>query len=424
MPMSHLSGTTGSRLRIGALAALTFVAGANIDRLADLSPVAQAQDTTLADQSSYATLEEVWQVIHEQWPLADQIDDQALVMGAAQGMIAALGDDGHSRFIPAEDAAEFYDDSSGMYSGIGVEMDFRDARPRVMWAFPGSPAEAAGLKQGDTILEVDGEDTMFATSADVADMLLGESGTDVSVTFMPQNATESQTVVITRGRITVPTVTWRMLPGNVAQIRLVDFSANASSMMHEALAEIDAAGGEGVILDLRGNGGGLLAQAIGVASEFMDEGAVLYQQQNRDGTVYPVNTLGRDGAWLDKPLVVLIDRESASAAEIVASSLEENGRAVTVGEKTFGTGTVLTPFNLEDGSIALLGTALWLSPDGDQLWKEGVEPVIKVVLPTSVFPNRPADGPMPTVERLKDSGDIQLIAALRQVKSEMEGTAP
>lgn len=408
------------RFRNGAFALLFLISGAAIDRFLPTVTDVTASDQQLADQPSYETLEELWQVIHDQWPLPEDIDDQALIMGAAKGMIDALGDDGHSRFVPSEDAEEFYTESSGTYSGIGVEMDFRDARPRVVWAFPNSPALAAGLRQGDSILAVDGEDTMFATAEEVAGMLLGEAGTQVSVTYLREGASLPATVVITRGSIDVPIVTWRMLPGEIAQIRLIDFSAKATSEMQRVLSEIRESKAKGVILDLRGNGGGLLAQAIGVASEFMDEGNVLFQQQNRDGSVNPVQTLGRKGSWLDGPLVVLIDRESASAAEILASSLSENDRATTIGEKTFGTGTVLTPFTLEDGSIAVLGTALWLSSDGDQLWKEGVEPDLKVVLPTSVFPSRPADGPMATLEDLKDSGDSQLITGLRTIMEVIE----
>ena len=152
---------------------------------------------------------------------------------------------------------------------------------------------------------------------------------------------------------------------------------------------------------------------IGVASEFLDEGSTIFLEKERDQEARPIQTVGRTGAWLDLALVVLIDDDSASGAEVLAAGLRDNGRAQLVGETTFGTGTVLTTFPQDDGSSVVLATAFWLTPEGDHVWQEGVEPDQFVTLPRDAFPSRPEDDPEMTESELEGSADAQLRAALR-----------
>jgi carboxyl-terminal processing protease len=159
---------------------------------------------------------------------------------------------------------------------------------------------------------------------------------------------------------------------------------------------------------LRGNPGGLVTEVIGVASEFLDEGATIFQEQARDAEPNPILTVGRTGQWLDLALVVLIDGQSASGAEVLAAALRDNGRATLIGETTFGTGTVLTTFPQDDGSSVVLATAFWLTPDGDHVWQEGVEPDTLVALAPNVFPSRPEDDPVVTEAELVQTPDKQL----------------
>jgi carboxyl-terminal processing protease len=194
--------------------------------------------------------------------------------------------------------------------------------------------------------------------------------------------------------------------------------------LRAALAEAREQGAVGVILDLRNNPGGLVSEAIGVASQFLEEGTTIFQHQGANQEPYPVKTVGFDGAWLEEPLVVLVNEGSASAAEIVGGALRDNGRADLIGQTTFGTGTVLTPFEQPDGSIVLLGTALWLTADGDQIWKEGVEPDVEVELPVEAQVSRPSDDI--DISKMDDESleDLQLQAAydhLREVIGE-DGT--
>jgi carboxyl-terminal processing protease len=152
-------------------------------------------------------------------------------------------------------------------------------------------------------------------------------------------------------------------------------------------------------------------EVIGVASEFLDEGSTIFLEKERDQEARPIQTVGRTGAWLDLALVVLIDDDSASGAEVLAAALRDNRRAQLVGETTFGTGTVLTMFPQDDGSSVVLATAFWLTPEGDHVWQEGVEPDQFVTLARDAFPSRPEDDPELTESELEGSADAQLRAA-------------
>ncbi len=372
-------------------------------------------DSSLTGNPTFATLEETWNLIHSEWALPDEIDEDALIYGAAAGMVDALGDEGHSRFMSPEETQSFDESSRGEYTGIGVEIDFRGERPTVVAPFDGSPADRAGIHSGDTLISINGTETDRIDQTEVADLLLGEKGTPVTVEVFTPGESATRELTIIRDRIVIAPVSWRMLPDNIAQVRLSQFSAGAARDLHGALVAAKTAGATGIVFDLRDNTGGLLNEAVGVASEFLPEGSVIFQQQNRDGSVNPVKTVGRSGAWQQGGLVVLINGGSASAAEIVGGAIASNERAETIGERTYGTGTVLVPFNQEDGSSVLLGTALWLDPDGNRLWKEGVEPDRVVKMPLDAWPSRPSDDADMTREDLAASEDLQLRAAVESL---------
>ena len=378
----------GRRARTALAVAAIFGTGVGVGQY--FGDTADA-DSSLTGSPEFATLEQTWGLIHDEWALPNEVDNAALLYGAAGGMIDALGDDGHSRFLDPDDAKQFAEATSGEYTGIGVEIDFRRERPVIVAPIDGSPAAAAGVRSGDTILTIDGTETDRLDPEDVADLLLGDEGTEVTVSLLGRGGSASRELTLTRRKIELVPVSWRMMPGKIAHVRIAEFSVGATEELEKALAAARQAAAVGIVLDLRDNPGGLVSEAIGVASEFMDEGATLFQQQGRDGKPLPVETIGRDGLWLDKPLVVLVNGGSASAAEIVGGSLRDNRRATLLGETTFGTGTVLTPFAQPDGSTVLLGTALWLSADGERLWKEGVEPDREVAMPLDAIPSRPAD---------------------------------
>jgi carboxyl-terminal processing protease len=391
-----------------------FAAGVGVDRfvLPD-GPVAGAADT-FTEHEDFDVLESTWDLIQNNWVLADETDDQDLIYGAASGMVEALGDEGHSAFLDPEQAEQFNESSAGEFTGVGIEIGIRDNNVVVIAPIDNSPAMEAGIKSGDVIIAVDGQSVEGFETFEVGEIVRGDAGTEVQLTLRrPDN--EEYTVDLIRRKIVIESISWRMLPDNIAHVRISGFNVAVTRDLREALAEAKEQGAVGIILDLRNNPGGLVYEAIGVASQFMPEGSTIFQHQQANQEPYPVLTVGFDGAWLEGPLVVLVNEGSASAAEIVGGSLRDNDRATLIGETTFGTGTVLTPFEQPDGSIVLLGTALWLTADGEQIWKEGVDPDIEVELPVDAQISRPSDDmPVETMDE-EPIEDTQLQAAFDQI---------
>ena len=411
---SLVPATLGRTWRAGAAA--TVVAGAfALGLLAGGGGVGGTGDavaeSSLAGRPEFATLEETWELIHEEWPDPEQIDDAALVYGAAKGMVAAIGDEGHSGFLDPTSAKEMEEAQKAEYVGIGVEVDSRCGVPVVASTMTGSPAEAAGLRPGDVIAEVNDVSTRRLDMRGLRELILGKEGDQLTLTIERPSEPNPLRIDITRQEIELHPVTWRWLPESTVQLRITDFQAGVNQQVRSALETVRQAGARRLILDLRGNPGGLVPEVIGVASEFLDEGSTVFLEKERDQDAHPIKTVGRTGHWLDLALVVLIDDDSASGAEVLAAALRDNGRAQLIGETTFGTGTVLTTFPQVDGSSVVLATAFWLTPDGDLVWKEGVEPNQFVTLARDAFPSRPEDDPELTASELEGSTDAQLRAA-------------
>jgi len=275
----------------------------------------------------------------------------------------------------------------------------------------GSPARAAGLLPGDVIAAVEGVSTRRIDLPGLRDLILGNEGDQLTLTIERSSEPVPLEIEVMRQTIDLDPVTWRWLPEKTVHMRVTSFEPGVNQEVRDALETIRAEGAERLILDLRGNPGGLVPEVIGVASQFLDEGSTIFQEQARDEEARAIKTVGRTGQWLDMALVVLIDDESASGAEVLAAALRENGRAELIGETTFGTGTVLSTFPQDDGSSVVLATAFWLTPDGDHVWQEGVEPDQFVTLARDAFPSRPEDDPDVTASELEDSADAQLRSA-------------
>ena len=276
-------------------------------------------ESSLTGRAEFATLEETWDLIHAQWPDPDKLDDAALIYGAARGMIDAIGDEGHSAFLDPTAAAEFQKAQQGEYVGIGVEVANRCGVPVVASTMEGSPARAAGLLPGDAIIEVDSVSTRGADTKTLRDLVLGKEGDGLTLTVERPSASEPLHIDVVRQPIAVNPVTWRWLPDETVHLRVSGFVPGVNQKVRTALETMRAQGAQRLILDLRGNPGGLVPEVIGVASQFLDEGTTVFQEQGRDEAAKPMNTVGRDGKWLDLALVVLIDEESASGAELPCS---------------------------------------------------------------------------------------------------------
>jgi carboxyl-terminal processing protease len=354
---------------------------------------------------------QAWNTVHRYFVDQEALDTTQLTYGAIRGMINALGDEGHTAFLTPEEVARHQADVSGVYSGIGARIGMEDGLPVIVAPFDGSPAQEAGVKAGDIIIEVDDEDVTSWPLNDIVESIRGEEGTEVQLTVLRPDESKSYEITITRGEIDAPTATWAMLPGtDVALVRLSQFSADASDELVAAIRDAKAAGADALIVDVRNNPGGLLDQAVNVTSQFVKDGNAL-QEADAAGRrkVYPIR---RGGVATDIPMVVLINRGSASSSEIFAGAMQDHNRAMVVGETTFGTGTVLQPFPLSDGSALMLGTKQWLTADGRLIRKQGIEPDVVVELPIGtelIYPSLMDDM---TVDELLVSEDAQVLKAL------------
>lgn len=358
---------------------------------------------------------EVWQLASENFVDAEAVQPDRMTEWAINGMLDSLGDQGHTRYLSAEAAHRWDESLSGEFEGIGAYLDMRDDVPIIVAPIEGSPAEAAGLRENDIILKVDGQDTLGWTIEEVVAAIRGPRGSTVVLTVQHIDEEIPVEISVKRDTIEVPNVTWRMLPGDIALIQLTSFSQRSAAEMTQALTEAKDEGARAVILDIRNNLGGYVHEAIGIASQFLPEGTTVLLEQDRSGTREPSKTIG-GGVALDMPMVVLINQNTASSAEILSGALQDEARAELVGVRTVGTGTVLSTYNLEDGAKLLLGTMQWLTPDGREIRRQGIEPDIEVMLPFDVVPLSPREAGQLSAEELHESEDVQLSRAYEVIQ--------
>ena len=411
-----------SRATLAALVLGAFLLGIITTEVTGLREVNAS--TSISDQPDFSTLQTVWDLIHDEFVDPDVIDDQSLLYGAARGMVDSLGDTGHSSFLDPSDAKVFRAALDGELIGLGISIEYQNREPVVVAPVKNSPAEEAGIRAGDVIVEVNGIPTLGMTDAEVSLHLRGEEGTPVTLTIDRALEADLLKITVIRGRIDLDPVTWAILPNGLALVQLHEFSAGSGQELRKALQEIAADGNtSGIILDLRNNPGGYVSEAITVASQFLPEGKTIYLQQERGGQDEQVATIGNDGAALDIAVVVLVNRASASAAEIIAGALRDNGRAIVVGERTYGTGTVVSTFELQGGSALALGTAFWKTPDGDLAWKIGLMPDLEVRQASGSEIVDITDGQTLTGAQLDAAQDAPLEAAIATLHERLPAVA-
>jgi carboxyl-terminal processing protease len=354
---------------------------------------------------------QAWNTVHENFVDQDALDPTQLTYGAIRGMVQALGDEGHTSFLTPEERERQETELAGTFSGIGATLGVRDNLPVIVAPFDGSPADQAGVKPGDIILQVDGEDVTSLPLNDIVTLIRGPEGTEVTLSLLRPDETRSLEVTITRGEIKVPAASWAMVPDStIALIRLSQFTANAEEDIVNSLNAANEAGATAMILDVRNNPGGLFTQAVAVTSQFLSEGNVLLEE-DADGNrqAYPVEP---GGVGTELPMVVLINGGSASSSEILAGAIQDYDRGDLVGQTTFGTGTVLQPYTLDDGSVLLLGTRQWLTPKGRLIRKQGISPDYVVELPIEAELLTPEAIKEQDQSEIQASEDTQLLKAL------------
>jgi carboxyl-terminal processing protease len=322
-----------------------------------------------------AMLAAALQIVREQALADETLDVRDLTYGAINGLTFQL-DDEYTYLRTPEQAAVFNEMLEGSFEGIGAQVaEAEGGGVRIMEPFEGQPAWKAGLRRGDIILAVDGADITTMTLQEAISLIRGPKGSDVTLTVKSPDQ-EPRAVTVTRDRISMPAVSYEMRDDGIAYLRLGEFSAPAANQVQEALDSLLAEDPVGMVLDLRGNPGGLLHSAVDITSQFVGEGPIVIERF-KDGSE-EVFEARRGGSALDIPLVVLVNEGSASASEILAGAVQDTGRGVLIGETTFGKGLVQIPSELSDGSVLSITTARWFTPNDRLIHGEGLAPNIEI----------------------------------------------
>jgi carboxyl-terminal processing protease len=331
---------------------------------ANARPTASATATT----DDIAVVSELFERIRSE--AVDVPEDAVLIEGALEGMLETL-EDPYALYYDAADFARFNRGLDGSFFGVGLLLEeSSEGDATVVRALPDTPAERAGIEAGEIIVSVDGEDVRDLPLSGIVEIVTGEEGTPVVLGLEggPEGARE---VELIRAEIQAPTVDAELLEDGAGLIQLISFSQNAAEQLEESVEELLAEGAEGIILDLRRNPGGLLDEAVDVASVFVD-GELIVSVREADRADRELSA--RSGGFVDVPLVILVDEFSASASEIVAGAMQDIGRAEVVGETTFGKGTVQTVRPLSAGGGVKFTTAEYLTPSGASIEGVGVVP--------------------------------------------------
>ena len=326
--------------------------------------------------NSPSKIDEAWNIIFNNYVEKDRLNSDNLSEAAIWGILDAI-DDPHTTYLNAQDYKLSQTSLEGEVEGIGAQVGERDGKLVILSTFAGSPAEKAGIRAGDVIIAVNGEPVSEMSQVETVLKVRGPEGTTVKLQVLHEGDTVPVEIEITREKVNVPSVKFEM-KGDVAYISISEFSARTSDEIGEVIPELSKQGATGIILDLRGNPGGLLNVVTEVASYFLHDGVVVQVKDNRGKiTEYPVT---KTGEVTDLPMVVLVDDSSASGSEVLAGALQDYKRATLAGITTYGKGSVNQFFQLSDGSGIYLTIARWLTPLGRPIEGVGLEPDVKLEL--------------------------------------------
>jgi carboxyl-terminal processing protease len=371
---------------------------------------------------SYEQLfQQAWSTIDQNYVDRKAVNYKTMSYAAIQAMVDSLKDKGHTRFLTPDQVKSENQQLSGKFTGVGIYLrqDPKTKNLIITAPIPGSPAEKAGIKHGDIILAVDGKSVAGKDVNGVSSLIKGSAGTSLTLTIKRAGVQQPLNIRMVRAEINVPNVVMHYIAqDHIAHIQVVQFTDGISGQIKDTINKAKSMGAKKIILDLRDNPGGYLNEAINTDSLFMKNGNVLLEQDS-SGKRTPQSVNGNP---IDTtiPIVVLVNGNSASAAEIVTGGLQDNGRAYVIGEQTFGTGTVLQQFNLSDGSAILIGTQEWLTPKGKFIrgtdtTHGGITPNMTVTLGSNASPLLPNDenASNMTLQQILTSGDTQLAAAIK-----------
>lgn len=346
---------------------------------------------------------EAWNLVNEKYVDRAELDTQKMVFGAIEGMVKSIGDP-FTVFLKAEENKRLKEDISGEFAGVGIEIGLRDEVLTVIAPLKDTPADRAGIIAGDKIFKIDDESTDGITLEEAVSKIRGRRGTKVVLTVSRKKDGKEETkeFELIRDRIKIPTAKWTKIEPDIGHIQLFSFNQNAKAELDKALNDLKKRrADQRIILDLRNNPGGLLDLAIEISGFFLESGSVVVIEDFGNGQRDELKSRA-DGALKNAKVVVLINKGSASASEIVAGALHDNKGVKLIGEKTFGKGSVQQVEELRFRTSLKITVAKWLTPKGRSISEEGIEPDIKVEM---------------TEEDTKNDKDPQLEKAIEMIRS-------
>ena len=365
-----------SGLMFAATLAVAVVAvGCNSGVAAPAAGEAAALPSSDELPPEFERLAEVWKLLKEDHVDREHLDPEAMSEGAIRGMLLAL-EDPYASFLSRQQFELESQDFKGYFEGIGAQVAMDEGRLTIIAPLPNTPAERAGIRPGDVILEIDGNSTDGITLLEAVTKIRGEKDTTVVLLVLHLNETEPVTIGIRRGVIPLESVEFEMLPDGIGYLRISSFTDTTGEEVEKALDRLEASNGRGLVVDLRNNPGGLLTAVVDVASEFLSYGLVLYEiNSHGERTDWKVRS---GGQAQDIPMVVLINQFSASASEVFSGAIIDHQRGQVLGVTSFGKGSVNTLRALKDGSGLYFSIARWYTPNGSLIEGVGVTPDVLV----------------------------------------------
>ena len=329
------------------------------------------------EEIDFSLFWEAWQVLQEKFVDKGKFDIQKMIYGAISGMVKSL-EDPYTIFLPPEETKRFIEDVKGTFEGVGMEIGQRKGQLQVISPLEGTPAQKAGLRPGDKILEIDGKSTADMTVDEAVNLIRGPKGTEVTLTVFREEWEKSKEIKIAREMIAIPSLKWEIKNENIAYLKLYHFSGKASFDFRTAAIEILNSPAKKIILDLRNNPGGYLEVAQEISGWFLEKGQIVVIEDFGAGKEKTEYKAEGPALLLPYQIVILINQGSASGSEILAGALRDNRGILLIGEKSFGKGSVQELEELREGSSLKITVAKWLTPKGELITDKGLEPDIKV----------------------------------------------
>lgn len=359
--------------------------------------------TTSSNSEIDKYINKVRSTIDKYYLWKDEIDDEKLKTSAIKGYVEGLGDK-YTEFVPADEMKEYTENITGSFEGIGIYMveDEKTDRVVVYYPIPNSPAEKAGIKSGDLIISVDGIEYTAKDFKNISSYIKGKEGTKVNLVI--ERNGERISYELTREKIVTNPINSKIINNNIGYIRIPSFDENTSKEFKEKVKELQNNGVQKLIIDLRNNGGGIVNEAIDIADAFLEKDKVIISTV--DNKQKKTTTSSKNEKSIDLETIVLVNQNSASASEILAVSLKDNGRAKLLGTKTYGKGIIQTFLSLTDGSGLKITTEEYYSPNGTAIHNVGIEPDINVEFPENIK----------SIYSVEENQDTQLQKAIELLK--------